>query len=55
MCRIWCRGGGGRGGVEVASDVSGVEVWVRRMWCWGGGGRSGVGMAASVAAMRWRR
>ncbi len=53
--QMWCRDGGGRGGVEVGSDVSDVEVRVRRMWCWSGSGRSGVGVAAGVEAMRWRR
>ncbi len=53
--RMWCRGGGGRSGVEVGSDVSDAEVRVRRMWHWSGGGRRGVGVAAGVEAMRWRR
>jgi len=53
--RMWCQGGGGRGGAEVGSDVSDAEVRVRRMWHWSGGGRRGVGVAAGVEAMRWRR
>ncbi len=29
--RMWCQGGGGRGGAEVGSDVSDAEVRVQQM------------------------